>query len=108
MKINVKKKPTIKITGLHIKGLKAIRSLDLPQDGLGWKDGMPNLVMIGGPNGGGKTTLLEFVARAFHLLVEHPAGVPQELAAQEAWLDFAISDGESDKTNVRFLLGNAD
>jgi len=98
----------IKITGSHIKGLKAIRSLDLPQDGLGWKDGMPNLVMIGGPNGGGKTTLLEFIARAFHLLVEQPPGVPEELAAQEAWLDFAIGDGKSDKTNVRFLLGNAD
>ena len=108
MKNNTKKKPIIKITGLHIKGLKAIRSLDLPQDGLGWKDGMPNLLMIGGPNGGGKTTLLEFIARAFHLLVEHPAGVPEELGAQEAWLDFSTSDGESDKSTVRFLLGDAD
>jgi predicted ATPase len=108
MKITSKKKPIIKITGLHIRGLKAIRSLDLPEDGLGWKDGMPNLVMIGGPNGGGKTTLLEFIARAFHLLVEHPAGVPEELSAKEAWMDVAVSDGESAKATVRFLIGDAD
>jgi energy-coupling factor transporter ATP-binding protein EcfA2 len=105
--ITIKKKPVIKITGLHIKGLKAILSLDLPEDGLSWKHGMPDLIMIGGPNGGGKTTLLEFIARAFHLLVEHPAGVPEELGAKEAWLDFSISD-ESDKSAVRFLLGGAD
>jgi ABC-type transport system involved in cytochrome c biogenesis ATPase subunit len=108
MKINDKKKSIIKITGLHIKGLRAIRSLDLPQEGLGWNDKMPNLLMIGGPNGGGKTTLLEFIARALHLLVDHPPGVPEELSAQEAWLDLKIGDGKSDSNKLRFLLGGAD
>ncbi len=60
-------RPSLKITGLHIRGLKSINSLDLPEDGLGWNGAIPDLVMVGGINGSGKTTLLEFLAGAFAL-----------------------------------------
>lgn len=76
-------KPSLKITGLHIRGLGPIRSLDLPADGLGWNGKVPDdLILIGGANGSGKTTLLRFIAEAFKLIstpqdgIKFPFGQP--------------------------------
>jgi len=108
MNMNNRNKPIINIIGLKIKGLKAIRSLDLPEEGVGWSGEIPKVLMVGGPNGGGKTTLLEFIARAFHLMADHPPGVPEELAAEEARMDFLMSDGHSEPSRLRFLIGRAE
>ncbi|HBF34097.1 TPA: hypothetical protein DDW35_06000, partial [Candidatus Sumerlaeota bacterium] len=51
----------MKITSLYLKGCKAIKELNLPEDGLGWNGAFPDIVLLGGPNGGGKTTLLEYL-----------------------------------------------
>ncbi len=55
----------LRISSLHIRNLKAIQSLDLPEQGFGWSDRIPDVVMVGGANGSGKTTLLELFSRDF-------------------------------------------
>lgn len=56
--------PYIRIRGLHIEGLGPIRKLDWPADGLGWRGGVPEgMILVGGGNGSGKTLLLRFLAR---------------------------------------------
>lgn len=53
--------PSLALTRLQVRGLKAIRELDLPRDGMGWGETIPEVVVIAGPNGSGKTTLLEWI-----------------------------------------------
>ena len=106
-------RPSLKITGLHIRGLKSINSLDLPEDGLGWSGPIPDFVMVGGVNGSGKTTLLEFLAGAF-AQINHlsPDGqfveMPRNLVASEARIDFSFGHAGDDSPCMRFLIGNAD
>jgi len=57
----VAKPPLLKIVGLHVEGLRALRRADWPADGMGWGDAVPDMVVIGGVNGSGKTTLLELL-----------------------------------------------
>jgi predicted ATPase len=59
--------PSLALTRLHVRGLKAIRELDLPRDGMGWGDSIPEVVVIAGPNGSGKTTLLEWIVDSLEL-----------------------------------------
>jgi predicted ATPase len=106
-------RPSLKIIGLHIRGLKSIDSLDLPADGLGWDGAIPNIVMVGGINGSGKTTLLEFLAGAFaQINISTPDGqyveLPQNLIASEARIDFSFGHTGDDNPCIRFLFGNAD
>lgn len=97
--------PVLRITQLHLRGLGAIRALNLPEDGLGWDESVPSSILIGGVNGSGKTTLLDFIARALHLLVtHHPTALPKDLRADEALIDFEVRGGPEEGT-VRFLLG---
>jgi AAA domain, putative AbiEii toxin, Type IV TA system len=102
-------RPSLKIVGLHIRGLKSITSLDLPEDGLGWDGPIPDMVMVGGINGSGKTTLLEFLANSFILLGRldaPPEIVPPILRAVEARIDLRISIPELPDASVRFLVGD--
>ncbi len=55
------KPPLLKIVGLHVEGLRALRRADWPADGMGWGDTVPDIVVVGGVNGSGKTTLLELL-----------------------------------------------
>lgn len=96
--------PTIKITGLEIKGLKAIHHLLLPQDGLGWKDLVPDIVLFGGANGSGKTTLLEYVFQAFHFLSGEKNQNDFELLRGNGWIDFHI-ETESEPVHFEFVSG---
>jgi energy-coupling factor transporter ATP-binding protein EcfA2 len=106
-------RPSLKIVGLHIKGLKSIGSLDLPEDGLGWDGTIPDIIMVGGINGSGKTTLLEFLFTAFTEIAS-PLGegpyigsvVPRNLQAEEAILDFWCNLGQFGEGPIRFLVGN--
>ncbi len=61
-------KPCLKVVGLHVEGLRALRKVDWPADGMGWGAEVPDLVMVGGINGSGKTTLLDFIADAARIL----------------------------------------
>jgi energy-coupling factor transporter ATP-binding protein EcfA2 len=103
-------RPRLKIVGLHIKGLKSIGSLDLPEDGLGWDGAIPDFVMVGGINGSGKTTLLEFLVGAFGQLVNVRADgfkveIPTNLQAEEAILDFRCELPDFGEEPIRFLVG---
>ncbi len=100
-------RPSLKITGLHIRGLKSIGSLDLPGDGLGWDGPIPDFVMVGGINGSGKTTLLEFLAGAFSQMNRPlPDGqlveVPPKVRALEAKIDFWFDHGGLGFNSIRF------
>jgi predicted ATPase len=63
--------PSLALTRLHVRGLKAIRELELPRDGMGWGDAIPEVVVIAGPNGSGKTTLLEWLVDSLELPSRH-------------------------------------
>ncbi len=106
-------RPGLKITGLHIRGLKSIRSLDLPEDGLGWNGEIPDFVMVGGINGSGKTTFLEFLVSVFEQTEQFSpahqsvtARVPNALNASEATVDFGFSPGGPVNRTIRFVIGN--
>ncbi|MFZ4580822.1 MAG: AAA family ATPase [Myxococcota bacterium] len=99
-------KPTFAITHLHIRGLRGLKSIDLPENGLGWRDAFPQLAVIGGANGSGKTTLLRCITQAARLLVSPTAAIPSEVGAEECRIDFTFADGFSPVRTLRFLVGN--
>lgn len=96
--------PIFKITDLHIRGLRGLQKLDLPQDGMGWENGFPPVSVIGGANGSGKTTLLRCIAQAVNAMAEEPTELPSDLNAEECRLDFQISDGSHLPVPLRFYV----
>jgi predicted ATPase len=103
--------PQLRLVGLHIRGLRAIRQLDLPQDGLGWQGQVPDLILLAGVNGSGKTTLLNFLTDALAFIArpigeDYDAVLPKWLDAQEAWADFELESYEFPRTRLRFVVGN--
>lgn len=100
-------RPRIHLDHIHVSGLRGLRRITLPQDGLGWSDGqVPDLVVLAGPNGSGKTTLLRCLTHAARVLVSPTAGIPNEVAADECLIDFSIGDGNTPSETVRFLVGD--
>jgi len=104
-------RPHIKLVGLHVRGLRAIRALDLPADGIGWNGSVPDVMLLGGINGSGKTTLLRFLADALELfeqesLTAYPIVHLAYLAATNAWADFEVETNEQTKSVLRFLVGD--
>jgi predicted ATPase len=98
--------PIFKITDLHIRGLRGLRKLDLPQDGMGWEHGFPPVSVIGGANGSGKTTLLRCIAAAARALTRaHRTAMPWEVDAEECRIDFLLSDAAGPPDSLRFLVG---
>lgn len=127
-------RPMLKITGLHIRGLKSIEALDLPEDGLFWEGHMPDFMVIGGVNGSGKTTLLNLIYSALQWLqgdtsglqglLEQPLAAHKREGAQqppsiealrvgfaanlpEILIDFWLCAGSIKSQTLRFLFGNA-
>jgi predicted ATPase len=105
--------PRLRLVGLHLRSLRAITKLQLPADGLGWNGAMPDTLLIGGINGTGKSTLLEFLCEALNLLSRPPQIgpfplIPAALCALEAWADFEIESFEVPRQRIRFLVGNDD
>lgn len=98
--------PLFRLTGIHIKSLRSIRTLDWPKDGLGWNEDIPDVVVIGGVNGSGKTTLLRCLAHAARLLVSREEPMPEEVAAGQCQIDFLLSDGADPPIPLRFLSGD--
>jgi predicted ATPase len=105
--------PSLKLVGIHIRNLRAIRQLDLPKDGLGWDGITPDLMVLGGINGTGKTTLLEFIATALEVLTQQDEGLGFSKEtykllseAEEAWLDFEIQSYEMAPARFKILAGS--
>lgn len=101
--------PSLRIERLHVRGLRGLRRVDLPEGGLGWADNtMPDLVVLAGANGSGKTTLLRCLTQAARCLLSSPAAIPSSVDAEECLIDFGITDGAGEVFDVRFLVGSAD
>lgn len=100
--------PLIRINNLHVLGLRGLKQLALPTDGLSWRDDqIPDLVVMAGENGSGKTTLLKCIAQAARLLASPSHSIPSEVAADECMIDFLLSDGTDDRPKTyRFLVGD--
>lgn len=97
-------KPCLKVVGLHVEGLKALRRVNWPADGMGWGGRVPDLVMVGGVNGSGKTTLLEFIAAATYTLLDWsrlPVDPPFN-----AWLDLELPSSVTGRTTFRVIVGD--
>jgi len=100
-------KPSLKITGLHIEGLRALRKVDWPEDGLGWGGEVPDFVIVGGVNGSGKTTLLETIADAVSLIFTgNYRFLRSDPASFKLRLDLAIGSDETGPFQLRFLMGD--
>ena len=105
--------PRLKLVGLHLRDLRAIRRFDLPEEGIAWQGKSPDLMLIGGLNGSGKTTLLNFITDSLELFASPPMHAVQPsfsryLAAGEAWADFEFESYEFLPTKIRFLVGTED
>jgi|HubBroStandDraft_1064217.scaffolds.fasta_scaffold179619_2 hypothetical protein len=99
---------SLRITGLHVRDLKSIRKLDLPEDGLDWEGRMPDTMVIGGPNGSGKTTLLRFLVRVFRMILGHASDVNKADTVGEAWVDIEVASRTAPRMSLRFLIGSAE
>jgi ABC-type branched-subunit amino acid transport system ATPase component len=99
-------KPRLKITGLHIEGLKALRRVDWPADGMGWGGKVPDLVMVGGVNGSGKTTLLEFIADAARMLRGDGPVMWWNDSRVNAWIDLRFTSNLVGDIPYRVVVGD--
>lgn len=104
-------RPGIKLVGAHVRSLGPLAALDLPRDGVAWEGVIPDAMAIGGPNGSGKTSLLEFLA--FGVIkygLDERAGVQGWGRARdtEAWFDLEITLSGLAPTRVRLLWGSSE
>jgi predicted ATPase len=99
-------KPCLRVTGLHIEGLKALRRVDWPADGMGWHGQVPDMVMVGGVNGSGKTTLLELIADAARVLRGDGGAFWEHLRDGNAWIDLRLVADASGDANYRIVFGD--
>lgn len=98
--------PIFKITDLHIRGLRGLQKLNLPQDGMGWENGFPPVSVIGGANGSGKTTLLRCIAEAARSIPPTELmGIPPAVDAEECRIEFLLSDAAGPLIPLQFLVG---
>ena len=96
--------PTLKITGMHLRGLGPLASLKLPQ-GAAWGS-LSDLVVVHGPNGCGKTTLLEFLAQAAACMTARTW--PVALNPQgDSWVEFKVCGQPGGQERVQFRIGSA-
>jgi predicted ATP-binding protein involved in virulence len=84
-------KPSIKLQSLAISNFRAIEDFALPRDGLGWNEHMPDVLLLGGENGSGKTTVLELIYGGLQAAIIRNFDVPKN-----PWLAFP------DSTELRF------
>lgn len=98
--------PSLRLDRVHIRGLRGIERLDLPEEGMGWEGRSPPVAMLGGANGSGKTTLLRCIAAAASQLGSGGVGGPSEhLGAAECRLDFSIRDAHGELLSFNFVVG---
>jgi len=98
--------PSLRVLGLHIEGLKALRRVDWPADGMGWRGAVPDMAIVGGINGSGKTTLLEFIASAAKVLEGEGPFMWSNDPSVNAWIDFAITSVVTGEGRYRVVVGD--
>jgi predicted ATPase len=102
---SISTRPCLKVVGLHIEGLRALRRVDWPADGMGWQGQVPDMVMVGGVNGSGKTTLLEVIGAAVRVL-HGWSHLPESLNDACVWIDFYVSSSVTGQATIRVLCGD--
>ncbi len=80
----------LRIKSLYVEGLKSIERLELPRDGMDWDNEMPSFAVIGGVNGSGKTSLLEWIFAAYALFFVELMP-PDKIACQRGLMDVGIT-----------------
>jgi predicted ATPase len=99
-------KPCLKVVGLHVEGLKALRKVDWPADGMGWGGSVPDLVLVGGVNGSGKTTLLEFIGDAAKMLRGDGPVMWSNESTVNAWIDLRFASNLVGEVPYRIVVGD--
>ena len=100
-------KPWMRISGLYMRNFPPIKKLDWPQDGLGWNEGVPDMVVVGGINGSGKTTLLNFLEEGFSTLdVPHTAVPTIQNDALHAYVDIEFFQPGFVQDKFRLFIGD--
>lgn len=97
-------RPSLKVVGLHVEGLKALRLVDWPEGGMAWAGEVPDVVMVGGANGSGKTTLLELIAAMAPCLYD--ASRLPVLPDYDAWIDFHVTSALTGSVTFRVVVGD--
>jgi energy-coupling factor transporter ATP-binding protein EcfA2 len=98
-------KPCLKVVGLHVEGLRALRRVDWPADGIGWNGRVPDLVMVGGVNGSGKTTLLEHIAVTARVLRDLNA-IPLRPTTMSTCVDLTVSSQDVGVSSLSVVISN--
>lgn len=99
-------KPRLKVKALHVEGLRALRKVDWPADGMAWGARVPDMVMVGGVNGSGKTTLLDLIADAAKMLVGAGPVMWEDAREINAWIDLQLTSASTGDVSYRILVGD--
>ena len=84
--------PLLRVERVHIRQHRSIRALNLPEDGMGWNARIPDVTMVGGANGSGKTSLLRFIANSLEGLRQTMQMDLSPLQALEWYIDLQVCD----------------
>lgn len=96
--------PKIKATAWSIQGLRALESIEWPGN---TSVQLPDLMVVSGPNGCGKTTLLEFIATAASSMATRMW--PGEMCPlRDSWVEFRVAGDPGGMETVRFVAGSAE
>lgn len=96
--------PHFKLVGLAIERLLVVRDVSWPRDGMGWDSKIPNVVVMGGINGSGKTTVLEALFAVFRLFRD--SFLPDFPVGSRLTADFEVLASDV-KGSFRVIAGDA-
>ena len=99
----------LRIEKIHIRNLRAIRSLELPEQGLGWGGKFPDFAILGGVNGSGKTTLMECITTAVKTLYQEFNDAVfnfPDYKNFEVMIEFEAAYSTKVPARFRYLIGN--
>ncbi len=98
----------LRVAGLRVENLRALRDVSWPRDGINWNGAVPGVVVVGGVNGSGKTTLLDLIADSWRIAaVRGGECVWQTSRTVNTFVDLEVRGGGLDEV-FRLVAGDAD